>query len=228
MFYDYLLRVGLALLLGGLIGAERQYRQCNAGLRTNMLVSVGAAAFTVLSCAMAGGGDPTRVTAQIVSGIGFLGGGLILKEGVSVRGLNTAATIWCSAACGALAGAALFAEAAALVACVLATHCLFRPLCRFIEAGGRRACRYTLRVTCQPDTADKVRQTIMSALAFDRTARLDALYYKEGNKGVVVCCDVQTRGRREAMLDLLVTRLRAIWGVTAVGWTQKDVAQDDF
>ena len=77
---DYLARIGCALLMGTLIGVERQYRQRNAGLRTNILVSVGAAAFTVLSYSMtSGNGDPSRVAAQIVSGIGFLGGGLILK-----------------------------------------------------------------------------------------------------------------------------------------------------
>ena len=119
--------------MGTLIGVERQFRQRNAGLRTNILVSVGAAAFTVLSYAMtAEEGDPSRVAAQIVSGIGFLGGGLILKDGFTVRGLNTAATIWCSAACGTLSGVGLYREAAILVAFVLVTHCLFRPLCTFL------------------------------------------------------------------------------------------------
>lgn len=130
---DYLARIGCAFLMGTLIGVERQFRQRNAGLRTNILVSVGAAAFTVLSYAMTEEeGDPSRVAAQIVSGIGFLGGGLILKDGFTVRGLNTAATIWCSAACGTLSGVGLYREAAILVACVLVTHCLFRPLCTFL------------------------------------------------------------------------------------------------
>ena len=116
---DYLARIGCAFLMGTLIGVERQFRQRNAGLRTNILVSVGAAAFTVLSYAMtAEEGDPSRVAAQIVSGIGFLGGGLILKDGFTVRGLNTAATIWCSAACGTLSGVGLYREAAILVACI--------------------------------------------------------------------------------------------------------------
>lgn len=87
LFYDYLARMGCAFVMGTLIGIERQYRQRNAGLRTNILVSVGAAAFTVLSCDMTiGNGDPSRVAAQIVSGIGFIGGGLILKDGFNVRG----------------------------------------------------------------------------------------------------------------------------------------------
>ena len=89
-FVDYLARIGSAFLMGTLIGVERQYRQRNAGLRTNILVSVGAAAFTILSYSMTSAtGDPSRVAAQIVSGIGFIGGGLILKDGFTVRGLNT-------------------------------------------------------------------------------------------------------------------------------------------
>lgn len=123
LFTDYLARIGCAFLMGTLIGVERQYRQRNAGLRTNILVSVGAAAFTVLSYSMtSGSGDPSRVAAQIVSGIGFLGGGLILKDGFTVRGLNTAATIWCSAAYGTLSGVGFYKESAILVICVLVTH----------------------------------------------------------------------------------------------------------
>lgn len=134
LFPLYLMNIGCAFLMGALIGIERQYRQRNAGLRTNILVSVGAAAFTILSYNMtAGNGDPSRVAAQIVSGIGFLGGGLILKDRFNVKGLNTAATIWCSAACGTMSGVGLYAEAAVLVVCVLITHCLFRPLCMLIE-----------------------------------------------------------------------------------------------
>lgn len=137
---DYLARIGCAFLMGTLIGVERQFRQRNAGLRTNILVSVGAAAFTVLSYAMTEEeGDPSRVAAQIVSGIGFLGGGLILKDGFTVRGLNTAATIWCSAACGTLSGVGLYREAAILVACVLVTHCL-SVLYAHSWAKGRLAC----------------------------------------------------------------------------------------
>lgn len=87
-----------AFLLGGLIGFERQFRHRLAGLRTNTLVAVGAATFVVFSSLVSGDSSPTRVAAQIVSGIGFLGAGIIFKEGFNVRGLNTAATLWCSAA----------------------------------------------------------------------------------------------------------------------------------
>jgi len=85
-------RLGAAVLFGGLIGVERQWRQRMAGLRTNALVALGASGFVVFSM-MFSGDDPTPVAAQVVSGIGFLGAGVILREGINVRGLNTAATL---------------------------------------------------------------------------------------------------------------------------------------
>jgi putative Mg2+ transporter-C (MgtC) family protein len=83
------IRLGIALLIGAVIGFERQWRQRMAGLRTNALVSIGAAGFVVFSMTVSGDNSPTRVAAQIVSGIGFLGAGVILREGINIRGLNT-------------------------------------------------------------------------------------------------------------------------------------------
>jgi putative Mg2+ transporter-C (MgtC) family protein len=94
------IRLGAALLIGAIIGFERQWRQRMAGLRTNALVSLGAAGFVVFSMTVSSDNSPTRVAAQIVSGIGFLGAGVILREGFNIRGLNTAATLWCSAMVG--------------------------------------------------------------------------------------------------------------------------------
>ena len=100
-------RAIVAVALGAMVGLERQWRQRMAGLRTNALVALGAALFELLAVQMTGvqAVDPTRIAAYVVSGIGFLGAGVILRDGVSVRGINTAATIWCSAAVGVLAGA---------------------------------------------------------------------------------------------------------------------------
>ncbi len=97
-------RLGLALALGTVIGLERQWRQRAAGLRTNTLVCFGAAAFVDLGSTV-GGPTTTNVIAYVISGVGFLGAGAIIKDGAGIRGLNTAATLWCSAAVGACAGA---------------------------------------------------------------------------------------------------------------------------
>lgn len=127
-FADTVVSYLSAFLFGSLIGAERQYRQRTAGLRTNALVALGAAAFVDLGYRLGGDVESIRVISYVVSGIGFLGAGVIMKEGTNVRGLNTAATLWCSAAVGSIAGSDLLAEAALLTACVLGANTVLRPL----------------------------------------------------------------------------------------------------
>nr|WP_227517571.1 MgtC/SapB family protein [Thermostichus lividus] len=97
-------RLIAAAFFGAVLGFERQWRHRMAGLVTNTLVSMGAAIFVMFSLMIPGETSPTRVAAQVVSGIGFLGGGVILQQGLTIRGLNTAATLWCAAALGILAG----------------------------------------------------------------------------------------------------------------------------
>jgi putative Mg2+ transporter-C (MgtC) family protein len=126
---EVILRVGLAAGLGGAIGLERELRDREAGLRTHMLVSVGAALFTMVSAyawtdwrfSTEDGlvFDPTRIAAQIVTGIGFLGAGAIIRQGLSVRGLTTAATLWVVAAIGMAAGVGYYEAALVTTALVL-------------------------------------------------------------------------------------------------------------
>lgn len=229
LFSEYLTRIGCAFVMGTFIGVERQIRQRNAGLRTNILVSIGAAAFTILSYSMTtGNGDPSRVAAQIVSGIGFLGGGLILKDGLTVRGLNTAATIWCSAACGTLSGVGLYKEAAILVICVLLTHCLFRPLCALLEKRTAKVYHYSIRAECQRNASNSIQKLIMDTLAFDQDVQLNSLFYKGDDERVTVCCDMATLGEHKVLLDLVVSRLSSRSEVYSVGWEKKESSQEDF
>jgi putative Mg2+ transporter-C (MgtC) family protein len=126
---EIVLRVGLAAMLGGAIGLERELREREAGLRTHMLVSVGAALFTLVSAYAWTDWqfsnreglvfDPTRIAAQIVSGIGFLGAGAIIRQGLSIRGLTTAATLWVVAAIGMAAGVGYYEAAVVTTALVL-------------------------------------------------------------------------------------------------------------
>jgi hypothetical protein len=104
-----------------------------AGLRTNALVSIGAAGFVVFSTTVAGDNSPTRVAAQIVSGIGFLGAGVILREGININGLNTAATLWCSAMVGTFAGAGQLLASVLAGAFVVGTNLLLRSIVRLIN-----------------------------------------------------------------------------------------------
>ena len=125
---DTAISLAAAFVLGGMIGYERQYRQRTAGLRTNVLVALGAAIFVDLANHIAGHEGAVRVVAYVVSGIGFLGAGVIMREEGNVRGLNTAATRWGSAAVGACAGADLILEAGIGALFVLAANTLLRPV----------------------------------------------------------------------------------------------------
>lgn len=125
---DTLISLIVAFIGGAIIGIERQYRQRTAGLRTNVLVAVGAAIFVDMANRLTGHSGAVHVVAYVVSGIGFLGAGVILRDQGNVRGLNTAATLWGSAAIGACAGADLIMEAALGVIFILASNILLRPV----------------------------------------------------------------------------------------------------
>lgn len=136
-FFDSLISLIAAFLLGGAIGLERQFRLRTAGLRTNVLVAVGAALFvdTAMRFHQIHGGSPgtLQVFAYIVSGVGFLGAGVIMREQGNVRGINTAATLWASAAVGSAAGADLLPEAILGAMFVLAANTLLRPLVNWVN-----------------------------------------------------------------------------------------------
>jgi putative Mg2+ transporter-C (MgtC) family protein len=122
-----------AFVLGGVIGLERQIRQRTAGLRTNTLVAVGAAIFVDMASRLSGNAGAVQVVAYVVSGVGFLGAGVIMREEGNVRGINTAATLWGSAAVGACAGAHLFVEAVLGATFVLAANTLLQPVVNAIN-----------------------------------------------------------------------------------------------
>jgi putative Mg2+ transporter-C (MgtC) family protein len=149
---EALLRLALAAVLGGLIGVERELRERGAGLRTHLLVALGSALFTIVSAYgfhafLASGesvvrADPTRIAAQIVTGIGFLGAGAIIRQGLSVRGLTTAATLWVVAAIGMAVGAGYYSGAVITTGLVLLSLwplriVAYRVLLRFRPEDGR-------------------------------------------------------------------------------------------
>jgi putative Mg2+ transporter-C (MgtC) family protein len=131
---DYVWRLILAAGLGAAIGLEREYRRKPAGLRTNILIAVGSALFTILSIAMTQAtGDPSRVAGQIVTGIGFLGGGAIMRYRDTVHGMTTAATIWMNAAIGVAAGSGRYSLAAFAAALTLVVLVVLPPIERYFE-----------------------------------------------------------------------------------------------
>lgn len=226
---EYLFRIGAAFLLGGIIGFERQWRQKNAGLRTNTLVAIGAASYALLSLDLHGlwGGDPGRVTAQIVTGIGFIGAGVIMKDGFDVRGLNTAATIWCSAAVGTLAGMGFLFEALITTTAVVLSHLILRPIgIRLSKLSAYRKTEvrqtyYQASIQCSLNIESNVRFWLLSHIEANDQLLLRSINREviEANPDeIVIRVDVATIGNQENLLENLVTSLIMKLEVTRAGW----------
>jgi putative Mg2+ transporter-C (MgtC) family protein len=131
---EFASRLLAALSAGLLIGIERQYHKKSAGLRTTMLVSLGSALYVLLSISLTQtGGDVTRIISQVVTGIGFLGAGIIFKDGINVHGLTTAATVWCASALGCTAAAGLYLECLIGTAFVMIINLVFLPFDKWIN-----------------------------------------------------------------------------------------------
>ena len=227
--FEYILRIGAAFLLGGIIGFERQWQQKNAGLRTNTLVAIGAASYVLLSINLhsLSGGDPGRVTAQIVTGIGFIGAGVIMKDGFDVRGLNTAATIWCSAAVGTLAGMGFLFEAVATTTAVVLSHLILRPISiRLSKLSAYRQTRvretyYEVSIQCSLNIESKVRFWLLNHIETN-----DQLLMRSINRDVIetnpdeviIQIEVATIGKQENLLENLVSSLIMKLEVTRAGW----------
>jgi putative Mg2+ transporter-C (MgtC) family protein len=216
------LRLAVALLLGSAIGVERQWYQKMAGLRTNALVALGACGFVVFS-GLVGQGDPTRVAAQVVTGIGFLGAGVILREGINVHGLNTAATLWCSAMVGTLAGAGLLGPSVLAAGFVIVTNLLLRPLVRRLNfrsltATDVETC-YTVEIACKAAEEARMRSLLLHALSQSGLGlrRLDSQDIADTSK-VTVTAQAVAAKRNDAALEQIVGRLSLEPDVSAATW----------
>ncbi|MCU1257618.1 MAG: putative Mg(2+) transport ATPase [Bryobacterales bacterium] len=220
---DFGIRMVAALLLGGVIGLERQWRQRMTGLRTNALVAVGSAMFVMMGGLIAGDGSQGRVAAYVVSGIGFLGGGVILKDGFNIRGLNTAATLWCTAAVGTLAGLGRMELAAMGAAGVLSANLILRPVAYLVNRTPvlkeEHEILYRLRCTCR--TADEANfRTILIQNVGRSQLSLIALQSVDDEllARVNVKAYLKTLGPKEQGLEQIVTRLSLEAGVSAISW----------
>ena len=227
-FLDTLLSLATAFVLGTLIGAERQYRQRTAGLRTNVLVALGAAAFVDLAMQLHGADGAVRVIAYVVSGIGFLGAGVIMKEGTNVRGLNTAATLWSSAAVGSCAGADMIAQAIALTFFVLAGNTLLRPLVNAINRAPLDAksseVTYYVRLTVSPEVVPEMRERLQEALEAAKYPVGDVDVTEQSDTQQEIVATLVSTAVDPKELDAVAARLEAYAGVRNATW---DVSTKD-
>jgi putative Mg2+ transporter-C (MgtC) family protein len=216
-------RLTPALVLGACIGAERQWRQRPAGLRTNTLVCFGAAAFVDLGLTLAPG--TTQVVAYVVSGVGFLGAGAIMKDGGNVRGLNTAATLWCSAAVGAYAGAGKVVDAVFVAGLLIAINSVLRPLSRFIDQHSLSVVEthtlYRLRLVCDKKHRVDAEYQITRAIAARSLVLLKMLSEKGTDKDHLIVQVILESPTHDAnVLNAVVEELRMFPWTQSVEWTE--------
>jgi putative Mg2+ transporter-C (MgtC) family protein len=212
-----------ALILGACVGAERQWRQRSAGLRTNTLVCFGAAAFVDLGLTIAPG--TTQVVAYVVSGVGFLGAGAIMKDGGNVRGLNTAATLWCSAAVGAYAGAGKIFEAVFVTVLLIAINSVLRPLSRFIDQRSLSVLEthtlYRVRLVCDTEHQAEAEYQMTRAIASGSLVLRKMLSEKvEDTDNSIIQAVLESPTHDASILNAMAEELRAFPWTQSVEWTE--------
>jgi putative Mg2+ transporter-C (MgtC) family protein len=227
---DFALRLAVGVGCGALIGIERQWRARMAGLRTNALVAAGATLF-VLYAAATEDSSPTRVASYVVSGIGFLGGGVILREGFNVRGLNTAATLWCSAAVGVLAASGHLVFTVIGTGVVIAIHVVGRPLGRLIDhddtVGEDEGLQpYVLQVVCRPKAEKYARaQIVQQATGGIVLSGIHAGPVTDDE--ITLTAHLLMDGHSPTRLENLVAQLSLQSGIRAVHWNAGDHARSE-
>lgn len=231
---EFMLRIGVAVVLGAIIGLERQWRQRMAGLRTNTLVCVGAALFvSIATLTIEHEVSATRVAAQVVSGIGFIGAGVIFRQGPTVRGLTTAATLWCAAAVGALAGSGYLEHATIGTVAVLLANVALRPVTHKMErqpggAEGYAQTAYRLTFSCRRDDVVALR-TLLMKTADSESLKLRSLSSKDDDDTVRITAELELYGRQDDLMEQLLSRLGSEDGVSSLSWSVIDErdAEDD-
>lgn len=227
---QFALRLFLAIGMGASVGLERQWRQRMAGTRTNALVAAGAAAFVMSGFLL--GNDPSargRIVSYVVSGVGFLGAGVIFRDGSNVRGLNTAATIWCSAAIGALSGLGSLDLALILAVAVLLTNVVLRPLAYRLHPvlpdANPAETMYEVRLVCKESATGHIRSLLLSTIS-RLPVTLHSIHSEpdENSEQTQISAEVMTAGRNNEALEQVVMRLSIEDDVSNLSWTIVETA----
>lgn len=220
-------RVCVCFILSFLIGFERQYRHKMVGLRTNVLVSLGAFLFVTASYKLVPN-DMSRIAAQVVSGIGFLGAGVILREGSKIKGLNTAATLWCVASIGVLSACGMVYEAAIGTGLVLMSNILLRMISLAVlnKVKKLQKEKCTLRISCNNDIEVVVRTSLAKAIEKNNLS-LQSLERSEITKKEVKLKAIIVTTRPDIVEDI-VKNISAEPGVTSISFEHiKQIESDN-
>lgn len=229
---EFAIKLAVAFGLGAAIGFERQWQHRSAGLRTNTLVALGSAAYILISEVILGkSGDPTRIAGQIVVGVGFLGSGVIMREGFNVQGLNTAATIWCSAAVGCLSGFGLFAEAAMTAAAVVMAHLTLRPLGKVLNRRplqrGEMNTSYYLILTADKAHETAIREHVIALVSDASQVALNALKSTIQNpQQSIISAEIVARKPEERLIEAITAKILLESGVQEAHWEARTHEQE--
>ncbi len=219
-------RLLLAFILGTIIGLERQWRHKIAGVKTNALVAGGAALFILLSEKITGDLSAAgRIAANIVTGIGFLGAGVMMRNGNSVTGINTAATIWCSAAVGSLAGLGYWYESLIGTTFVVAGNILLRPIGNKIdnrinqitESGNS----YTINITVKSGNVAFVKHNLIDAVTNETTLHINAIQTCSSSE---IIANIHSLDRRQTDIENIVNKISSLAEVIAIRWEESKIS----
>jgi putative Mg2+ transporter-C (MgtC) family protein len=220
---EFTQNLAAALALGALVGVERQWRQRMAGLRTNVLVSVGTAIFVLTVKTLPDAQGTARMAAQVASGIGFLGAGVIMRDGLNIRGLNTAATLWCSAGVGILCGMGLVPEALVGSLFVLGTNIFLRPVAQKLNRANANAAEeevvYRVRVLCREGKEGMLRSLILQTGVRSQMT-LRGLNSALENSQILLEVEFESTGRKDDLLEQMVSRFALERGVLSASWVK--------
>ena len=216
------INMGFALIMGAIIGSERQFRGRMAGLRTNALVSLGAAGFVVFAALFPDDINPTRVAAQVVSGIGFLGAGIIFRDGFNIQGINTAATLWCSAAVGLISGSGHLGYAAALTSLIVFSNLGLRPVVRRLKRAAAKNTQslqtYQVKVSCLHKDSKDIRALVLGSLE-DQGLGFSQIASRGDQDATEIMVEVQGMAAEAAKVAGVIGRVSTDSRILRASWT---------
>lgn len=223
---SFTIHIGLSVALGMLIGIERQWRQRMASLRTNTLVALGASIFMILAVRI-GGDAEGRIASYIVSGMGFLGAGVILKDGATIRGLNTAATLWCTAAIGAFCGLGYVYEPVIGTVVIIGIHLILRPLSMWLRKGAileskeQDEYHYMFYISCRDDVENQIRVLLVQYIGNNKNLLLKSLSSSDDTESSLtkIKAEIISLNRQDSAMEKVASYITIEKNVTSVKWS---------
>jgi putative Mg2+ transporter-C (MgtC) family protein len=228
---DILARMTVAVAFGALVGIERQWHHKNAGIKTHTLVAIGAATFALISeIGLGPGSNPAQIAAGVVTGIGFIGGGVIMRRGTSVQGINSAATLWATGSLGLAVGGGHYALASLALVAILAAQVLLQWLSLWVDKYSgppRPATAYSLLVAFQAPAEAQVRDACAAFAARPGVSLSEHGETRSGPSDVLLEIHLSLMPEGASEMRKLNERLAAIPGVSRAEWSKAAVAEHD-